>query len=93
MAPNAIRHDTASRGLTFDLVSVALPLTERGYTDVVMLYYVVSFTDGGETCKGLHSTTDEDYAYDICDEYSEKYPHGYFDVFTEDEYDSAITVG
>lgn len=55
-----------------------------------MLYYVVTFADGSETFKGLHSTTEEDYANAICDEYSEKYPHGYFDVFTQDEYDHAV---
>jgi hypothetical protein len=55
-----------------------------------MLYYVIAYQDGGETLKGLHSTTDEDYAGAICEEYSNKYPHGAFDVFTQDEYDHAV---
>ena len=55
-----------------------------------MLYYIVSFSVEDGDFKGLHSTTEEDYAYAICEEYCDKYPHGYFDVFTEDEYDHAL---
>jgi hypothetical protein len=55
-----------------------------------MLYYIVAFSSEDGTFKGLHSTTEEDYANAICEDYCEKFPYRYFDVFTEDEYDYAL---
>ena len=50
------------------------------------MFYVCRMTDDGECWEGLRSTTDEDYADQLAEYYSNQFPHAHIDVLTYDEY-------
>ena len=55
-----------------------LPLTST-------MFYVCRMTDSFQW-EGLRSTTDEDYADQLAEFYSNQYPHAHIDVLTHDEF-------
>lgn len=49
------------------------------------MFYVCRMNDAFQW-EGLRSTTDEDYADQLAEFYSNKFPHAHIDVLTYDEY-------
>jgi hypothetical protein len=49
------------------------------------MYYVCRMTDTFQW-EGLRSTTDENYADQLVEYYSNQFPHAYIDVLTYDEF-------
>jgi hypothetical protein len=50
------------------------------------MYYVVRMLDDG-SLKCINATHDREYADDLCDSYSEDYPHAYVDILTSEDVD------
>jgi hypothetical protein len=50
------------------------------------MYYVVRMLSDG-SLKCINATHDKEYANDLCDSYSEDYPHAYVDILTSEDVD------
>ena len=56
------------------------------------MFHVVRFDDEGETLTLLKSFHCEDVADDYCYAMGHEYPHAHVDLFTEEEYQQALTI-
>jgi hypothetical protein len=50
------------------------------------MYYVVRMLSDGYL-KCITATHDKEHAHDLCDSYSEDYPHTYTDILTSEDVD------
>jgi hypothetical protein len=62
------------------------PTITRPTDPINIMYYVVRMLSDG-SLKCINATHDKEYANDLCDFYSEDYPHAYVDILTSEDVD------
>jgi hypothetical protein len=60
-------------------------------TSASTMFYICRMTDSFQW-EGLRSTTDEDYADQLAEFFSNQYPHSYIDVLTYEEFQASRAI-